>query len=146
MSNFCGVMLVYGVLLGGVPECAILLRDMLDDLEDPELFGENEMAGEEDDCECPLDVAESAAFRRKYRARVIEALASAGIEAPDRVELAWTGSGDDRPGECATPTDDFVLGFGAHRPPQDWESVMRASGWPASFVDRAELYAWAEMP
>lgn len=54
-------------------------------------------------------------FKRipEFRNRSVETLLGRyGIIVPPDAYLIWTGSEDDRPARCATPSDKWVLGWG----------------------------------
>ena len=54
-------------------------------------------------------------------------LLNKGVTCPDVAHLFYTGNGDDRPGNCDTPTESFVLGVGIYVPPWAWAGNVHES-------------------
>ena len=56
----------------------------------------------------------------EIRDRLIKAFAEDGIIVPASAALLWTGSEADRLARCATPADEWILGFGVFTNPWDY--------------------------
>lgn len=69
-----------------------------------------------------------AAFAEKY-----------SINVPSGAYLIWTGSEDDRPARCDTPSDEWVLGWGLLTRPWEYPEM------DASFRDHAAFHEWVWM-
>lgn len=69
-----------------------------------------------------------AAFAEKY-----------SINVPSGAFLPWTGSEDDRPARCDTPSEEWVLGWGLLTRPWDYPEM------DASFREHAAFHEWVWM-
>ena len=76
----------------------------------------------------------------EVRDRLIKAFAEDGIIVPASAALLWTGSEADRLARCATPADEWILGYGVFTNPWDYppmdESFKKISGFHS--------WAWME--
>ena len=69
-----------------------------------------------------------AAFAEKY-----------SINVPSCIHLLWTGSEDDRPARCGTPSEEWVLGWGLLTKPWDYPEM------DTSFRAHASFHEWVWM-
>ena len=60
-----------------------------------------------------------------------------GIIVPTSATLHYTGNEDDRPADCGTPADEWVLGFGIFTKPWEYPEMLD------SFRAHAEYHTWA---
>lgn len=84
----------------------------------------------------PNDFERVADFGDQFVKALLETY---GITVPPDACMLWTGSEDDRPARCATPSGEWVLGWGLLTKPWDYP-VM-----DASFRERAALHDWVWM-
>jgi len=82
---------------------------------------------------------ESAPEVLKIRDRLIESFAEDGIIVPASAALLWTGSEADRLARCATPADDWILGYGVFTNPWDYPPMDE------SFRKNASFHSWVWM-
>ncbi len=76
----------------------------------------------------------------EFRDRFVNAfLEMYGISVPPDAHLLWTGSEDDRPARCDTPSGEWVLGWGLLTKPWDYPAM------DASFREHAALHEWVWM-
>ena len=129
MSQDCGAFLVFGVLLSEKqgPEMAVFLQELGDYLALRADGG--------------FDELDMTAWDSEAR----EVLKACGVHAPDTARLYYTGSEDERPARCCTPSESFILGFGGFTPPLEWEKSHKASEWSFSFREAAEFWNWVWM-
>jgi hypothetical protein len=123
MSSSAGIGGAFGLLLPEFPKVASLYGDL-------KLVVSKALEGK--DAGDPGDM-ESAPEVLRVRDRLIEALAEGGIIVPASAALLWTGSEADRLARCATPADEWVLGYGLFTNPWDYpamdESFRKNSGF-----------------
>ncbi len=123
MSSSAGIGGAFGLLLPEFPQIAAIYRD-LKLVVNKALAGES--AGDPGELESAPEVLE-------IRDRLIRAFAEAGIIVPESAALLWTGSEADRLARCATPADEWILGFGVFTNPWDYpvmdESFRKNSGF-----------------
>ena len=130
MSSSAGIGGAFGLLLPEFPKVAAIYGDLKLVLD---------KALEEERAENPGDM-ESAPEVIELRDRLIKAFAEDRIIVPASAALLWTGSEADRLAQCATPADEWILGYGVFTnpweyPPMD-ESFKKSSGFHS--------WAWME--
>jgi hypothetical protein len=127
MSSIAGIGGAFGLLLPEFPKLAAI-------------YGELKLvvdkALEEESAENPGDM-ESAPEVIELRDRLIRAFAEDGIIVPVSSALLWTGSEADRLAKCATPPDEWILGYGVFTKPWDYPSMDE------SFRKNASFHSWA---
>lgn len=69
-----------------------------------------------------------------------EAFAKHNILVPEAATLLYTDTEDTRPARCATPSEDWILGFGLFTKPWDYPIEMHES-----FRNLAEFHTWVWM-
>ncbi len=123
MSSSAGIGGAFGLLLPEFPQIAAIYGDLK--------LAINK-AVEEESAEDPGEL-ESTPEVLEVRDRLIRAFAEAGIIVPESAALLWTGSEADRLARCATPADEWILGFGVFTNPWDYpvmdESFRKNSGF-----------------
>jgi hypothetical protein len=123
MSSSAGIGGAFGLLLPEFPKVAAIYGD-LKFVVSKALEGK----GARDTGEM-----ESAPEVLEVRDRLIEAFAEGGIIVPASAALLWTGSEADRLARCATPADEWILGYGVFTNPWDYppmdESFRKNSGF-----------------
>lgn len=72
----------------------------------------------------------------EFIGQFVEAFKKAGIEVPEGARLYDTGSDDDRFGQCETPADEWILGFGMLQDPWTWPAMAE------SFRKEARFHTW----
>jgi len=122
MSMDVGCSGFFGVLLGGFPE----LQPILDRID--KRLGEE--WHDEYDSE-PEDLVE-AEFGDEIRA----ALTKSGIVPPEGASIFYSGTDDDRPGRCSTPSEEFGLGHGIFTQP--WKYPAMDDSWKKI----ADFHTW----
>ena len=126
MSSSAGIGGAFGLLLSEVPKVAAIYGDL-------KLYVnqalEREAAAEPGDLESAPEVLQ-------IRDRLIGAFAEDGILVPASAVLLWTGSEADRLAHCATPADEWILGFGLFTNPWDFPPM------DASFRKSASFHSW----
>lgn len=91
---------------------------------------------EDEPCDAPRMYTEVPA----YQERIIQAFASEyGIQVPPGACLIFTGTEDDRPARCATPAEEWVLGWGMFKMPWEYPEM------DASFREHADFHDWVWM-
>jgi hypothetical protein len=124
MSTSAGAGGAFGILLSAVPEVADLYAELKfhvnDSLDANYAANADEVSGLGD-----------------FKTRFITAFKNLGITVPDGAQLLETGKEDERPGECSTAGDEFVLGFGLFTNPWDYPVMDQ------SFKDAADWHTWA---
>ena len=127
MSSSAGIGGAFGLLLPEFPQVAAIYGDLKivvnKDIEE-------ESAQNPGDMECAPEVLE-------LRDRLIQAFAEDGIIIPASAALLWTGSGPDRLARCATPADEWILGYGVFTNPWDYPPMDE------SFRKNASFHSWA---
>jgi len=123
MSSSAGTGGAFGLLLPEFPKVAAIYGDL-------KLVVDKAL--EDESAENPGDM-ESAPEVIEIRDRLIKAFADDGIIVPASAVLLWTGSEADRLAQCATPTDEWILGYGVFTNPWDFppmdESFRKNSGF-----------------
>lgn len=136
MSTSAGAAGAFGILLMERSEVSGLraqINDLINGLQDENQADEDQTY---DDLNLdPDDKPEIKAFTPL----LITAFRNAGIEVPDEAELFWTGWEHDRPANCSTPAEEFVLGFGLFTDPWDFPEMHQ------SFRDIARWHTWVWM-
>jgi hypothetical protein len=130
MSSSAGIGGAFGLLLPEFPKVAVIYGD-LKIVVDKAL--EEESAGNPGDLESTPEVIE-------VRDRLIKAFAEDGIIVPASAALLWTGSEADRLAQCATPADEWILGYGVFTKPWDYPPMHESFRKIASF----HSWAWVE--
>ena len=130
MSSSAGIGGAFGLLLPEFPKVAAIYGDLKLVL-DKAL--EEERAENPGDMELAPDVIE-------LRDRLIKAFAEGGIFVPAVAALLWTGSEADRLAQCATPADEWILGYGVFTNPWDYPPMDESFRKSASF----HSWAWVE--
>ena len=123
MSSSAGIGGAFGLLLPEFPKVAAIYGD-LKFVVSKALEGEG--AGDPGEMENAPEVLE-------VRDRLIEAFVADGIIVPASAALLWTGSEADRLARCATPADEWILGYRGFTKPWDYppmdESFRKNSGF-----------------
>lgn len=129
MSTSCGACGAYGILLSGVDLPAVAeIRAKLEEIR-------NGYAEDPGDYNSPEDYPETKELIEPLK----KAFRATGINVPEDAGLLWTGSEDDRPAQCETPAEEWVLGFGLFTRP-DMFPVM-----DKSFIEKSEWRTWVWM-
>ena len=123
MSSSAGIGGAFGLLLPEFPQVAAIYG---------ELKVVIDKALEEESAQDPGEL-ENAPAVLQIRDRLIKAFAEDGIIVPASAALLWTGSAADRLARCATPADEWILGFGVFTNPWDYppmdDSFRKVSGF-----------------
>jgi len=123
MSSSAGIGGAFGLLLPEFPQVAAIYG---------ELKVAIDKALEEESAQDPGEL-ESAPEVLEIRDRLIKAFAEVGIIVPASAALLWTGSETDRLARCATPAEEWILGYGVFTNPWDYppmdESFKKVSGF-----------------
>ena len=127
MSSSAGIGGAFGVLLLEFPQVAAIYGDLKIVVN---------KAIEEESTQDPGDM-ESAPEVLELRDRLIQAFAEDGIIIPASAALLWTGSEADRLARCATPADEWVLGYGVFTNPWAYPPMDE------SFRKNASFHSWA---
>jgi hypothetical protein len=127
MSSSAGIGGAFGLLLPEFPQVAAIYGDLKIVVN---------RAIEEESAQNPGDM-ERAPEVLAVRDRLIKALAEGGIIVPASAALLWTGSEVDRLARCATPADEWVLGYGVFTNPWDYPPMDE------SFRNNASFHSWA---
>jgi hypothetical protein len=127
MSTSAGIGGAFGLLLPEFPQVAAIYGDLKIVVN---------KAIEEESTQDPGDM-ESAPEVLELRDRLIQAFAEDGIIIPVSAALLWTGSEADRLARCATPADEWVLGYGVFTNPWDYPPMDE------SFRKSASFHSWA---
>jgi hypothetical protein len=126
MSTSAGIGGAFGLLLPKFPKVAAISGDL-------KLFVnqalDREVAAEPGELEGAMEVLQ-------IRDRLIGAFAEDGIHVPASAALLWTGSEADRLAHCATPADEWILGFGVFTNPWNYPPM------DASFRKSASFHSW----
>ena len=126
MSTSAGIGGAFGLPLAEFPRVAAIYGDL-------KLYVnqalDREVAAEPGDLESAPEV-------HRVRDRLIEAFAEDGIIVSPSAALLWTGSEADRLAHCATPADEWILGFGVFTNPWDYPPM------DASFRKSASFHSW----
>jgi hypothetical protein len=130
MSSSAGIGGAFGVLLPEFPRVAAIYGDLKIVVN---------KAIEEESTQSPGDM-ESAPEVLELRDRLIQAFAEDGIIIPASAALLWTGSEADRLARCATPADEWILGYGVFTKPWDYPPMDESFRKNASF----HFWAWIE--
>jgi hypothetical protein len=129
MSSSAGIGVAFGLLLMEFPQVAAIYGDMKVVIN---------KALEEESAEDP-GAMESAPKVLEIRDRLIQAFADDGIIVPASAALLWTGSEADRLARCATPADEWILGFEVFTNPWDYPPM------DASFRKSSGFHSWVWM-
>jgi hypothetical protein len=127
MSSSAGIGGAFGVLLAEFPQVAAIYGD---------LKAVINKALEEGSAEDPGDL-ESTSEVLALRDRLVQTFAEDGIIVPSSAALLWTGAEADRLARCATPADEWVLGYGVFTNPWDYPPMDE------SFRKSASFHSWA---
>ena len=130
MSTSAGIGGAFGLLLPEFPKVAAIYGDL-------KLVVDKAL--EEGRTENPGDM-ESVPEVTELRDRLIKAFAEDGIIVPASAVLSWTGSEADRLARCATPADEWILGYGVFTKPWDYPPMDESFRKSASF----HSWAWVE--
>ena len=126
MSSSAGIGGAFGLLLSEFPSVAAIYGDL-------KLYVnqalDREVAAEPGDLEGAPEVLQ-------IRDRLIGAFAKDGILVPASAVLLWTGSEADRLARCATPADEWILGFSVFTNPWNYPPM------DASFRKSASFHSW----
>jgi len=126
MSTSAGIGGAFGLLLPEFPQVAAIYGEL-------KLVVNKAVEGE--GAGAPGEL-ESAPEVLQVRDRLIEAFAADGIIVPATATLLWTGSEADRLARCATPADEWILGFGVFTNPWDCPPMDE------SFRKSASFHSW----
>jgi hypothetical protein len=129
MSSSAGIGGAFGLLLPEFPQVAAIYG---------ELKVVIDKALEEESAQDPGEL-ESAPEVLEIRDRLIKAFAEDGIIVPASAALLWTGSEADRLARCATPADEWILGYGVFTNPWDYPPMDE------SFKNVSGFHSWAWM-
>jgi hypothetical protein len=129
MSSSAGIGGAFGLLLPEFPQVAAIYG---------ELKVVIDKALEEESAQDPGEL-ESAPEVLEIRDRLIKAFAETRIIVPASAALLWTGSEADRLARCATPADEWILGFGVFTNPWDYPPMDE------SFKNVSGFHSWAWM-
>jgi hypothetical protein len=129
MSTSAGIGGAFGLLLPEFPKVAAIYGDL-------KLIVDKAL--EEESAENPGDM-ESAPEVIELGDRLIKAFAEVGIVVPASAALLWTGSEADRLARCATPADEWILGYGVFTKPWDYPPMDE------SFRKSASFHSWARV-
>jgi hypothetical protein len=129
MSTSAGIGGAFGLLLSEFPKVAAIYGDLK--LVISKAL-EGNAAGDPGEMENALEVIE-------VRDRLVKAFANAGIMVPASAVLLWTGSEADRLARCATPADEWILGYGVFTNPWDYPPMDE------SFRKSASFHSWVWM-
>lgn len=91
---------------------------------------------EEDPEDNPREFMRIPEFRDRFAAAFLERYK---IIVPPGASLIWTGSDDDRPARCNTPSEEWVLGWGLFTNPWDYPEM------DATFREESEFHTWVWM-
>ncbi len=126
MSSSAGIGGAFGLLLSEFPSVAAIYGDL-------KLYInqalDREVAAEPGELEGAMEVLQ-------IRDRLIGAFAEDRIHVPASAALLWTGSEADRLAHCATPADEWILGFGVFTNPWNYPPM------DASFRKSASFHSW----
>ena len=126
MSSSAGIGGAFGLLLSEFPSVAAIYGDL-------KLYVnqalDREVAAEPGELEGAMGVLQ-------IRDRLIGAFAEDRIHVPASAALLWTGSEADRLAHCATPADEWILGFGVFTNPWNYPPM------DASFRKSASFHSW----
>jgi hypothetical protein len=126
MSTSAGIGGAFGLLLPKFPKVAAIYGDLRSVVNEAV---EGKGAGDPGDMESAPEVL-------RVRDRLIGVFAEDGILVPASAALLWTGSEADRLAHCATPADEWILGFGVFTNPWDYPPM------DASFRKSASFHSW----
>jgi hypothetical protein len=127
MSSSAGIGGAFGLLLPEFPQVAAIYGDLKLAID---------KALEQESAHNPGEL-ESAPEILEVRDRLIKAFAEGGIIVPASAPLLWTGSEADRLARCATPADEWILGYGVFTNPWDYPPMDE------SFRKNASFHSWA---
>jgi hypothetical protein len=126
MSSSAGIGGAFGLLLSEFLSVAAIYGDL-------KLYVnqalDREVAAEPGELEGAMGVLQ-------IRDRLIGAFAEDRIHVPASAALLWTGSEADRLAHCATPADEWILGFGVFTNPWNYPPM------DASFRKSASFHSW----
>lgn len=80
------------------------------------------------------------ALLAEWSHRVRAAFAEMGVEVPSSARLCWTGSSDDRAGECETEPEQWVLGWGLYTRPRAYPAFGEEHDL---FYEACLFHTWA---
>jgi len=75
-------------------------------------------------------------FKRQWIKRFIAAFAKTGVVIPEGAQLIYTEDDDSRPGRTATPSYEWIIGFGLFMSPFDYPQADE------SFKKKADWHTW----
>ena len=90
----------------------------------------------------PSDVYSDVTVQEWYAdvaKRLFEAFAALGVKVPSEAWLGHTGTENDRPARCGTPTDAWIFGLSMFTRPDQWPRL------DSSFVAASEMHTWVWM-
>jgi hypothetical protein len=112
-----------------------LLADLYAELQDYVKTAREEDSDEEA-ADNPEDLERIPEFQGRFHVALLEKYS---IVVPPGAYLMWTGTEDDRPARCDTPSEEWVFGWGLLTKPWDYPEI------DASFRKEAEFHTWVWM-
>jgi hypothetical protein len=144
MGTDAGAAGAFGLLLSNYPAVADVYEEWKQyilTLESPNLFSDEDEDDEpkegldSDDLDDPIKNPRLNEFVGKFK----EAFAKHNILVPRTATLLYTDTEDARPACCATPSEDWVLGFGLFTLPWNYPVMHK------SFRNLAGFHTWVWM-
>jgi hypothetical protein len=133
MSTSCGACGAYGILLSEIDmPTVVAIREKLDKIVVD--FPESDNFDLEE-----YNTPEDYPGIKELIDPLKQAFRVSGISVPEEASLQWTGSEDDRPARCNTPSEDWVLGFGLFTIPNNIPTLDK------SFIKVSEWHDWVWM-
>ena len=132
MPTSCGASGAYGVLLTDFPAMAAIYAEL-------KTFVAARLAELDEAMDTVAPNEFKADELRPFCERLIKAFAEDGVIVSESATLHWTGSEDDRPAQCETAADEWVLGWGMFLDPWKYPEM------DASFRSKAAYHTWVWM-